>query len=140
MNNSLHFRGNSYGKGTVVKIYERHQDKFKFYSNLVFEGYDSKISLYNFKSLYNSWDVFYISKIQLEEYIEEIVEPHCGTQVCSSQKVEPNYIDGMASAWTWYIIIMLFGILLKGVISTVIVCVLASIVFFTWRRNKINGE
>ena len=57
-----------------------------------------------------------------------------------SNKIEPKYIEGIISAWIWYILIMFFGVLLKGAVTTIIVWTLASIIFFNWRRKKINGE
>lgn len=140
MSNYFYFRGNNYGKGTIVKIYEEHKEKFKFYSNLIFEKYDKESGLYLFKSPYNHWEIFNISKNQIEEYIEEVVKPCCVAQVDMSTKVNPDYIEGMSSAWIWYILIMFFGLFLKGPINVVSTWVLASIVFFTWRHKKINGE
>lgn len=140
MSNYFYFRGNNYGKGTVVKIYEEHKEKFKFYSNLIFEKYDTESELYLFKSLYNCWEIFIIPKNQMEEYIEEIVKPYTTDQVNMSIKVDPNYIEGIFSAWIWYILTMVFGFFLKGSINVVSTWILASIVFFSWRHKKMNGE
>lgn len=140
MSNYFYFRGNNYGKGTIVKIYEEHKEKFKFYSNLIFEKYDKESGLYLFKSPYNRWENFNVSKDQIEEYIKEIVKPCCITQADTRQKVDPDYVEGMASAWIWYILIMVFGLFLKGPVSVIGIWTLASVVFFSWRHKKMNGE
>lgn len=135
------FQGNNYGKGTVIKIYEKHQDEFKFYSTLVFEGCDNQNGVCYFRALCNSWDRFEILECQLSEYIEMIIEAYdiC-IQTKPSPKVSEDYIEGIASAWIWYILIMIFGLFLKGPINMIGTWILASIIFFSWRHKKMNGE
>lgn len=141
MNNYFCFKNNKYGKGTVVQVREECKEKFKFYSHLVFEEYDNKNKLYCFKSLYDKWDSFEIPRSQIAEYIEQIAKPQYNiAQNDSPNKVNPNYIEGIVSAWIWYILIMIFGLFLKGPILTITVWTIASIMFFSWRHKKINGE
>lgn len=141
MGNHFYFKNNNYGKGTVVKVYEKHQEKFKFYSNLVFEECDNQNNLCYFRSLYNNWDSFSIPQNQLEEYVEDIIEPHnCMIRADALNKANPKYIEGITSGWIWYILIMIFGLFLKGPINMILTWTVASIIFFSWRYKKINGE
>lgn len=46
-------------------------------------------------------------------------------------------IDGMSVGWTWYITLMLISLIFKDAIG---LWVFISIVFFSWRSEKINKE
>lgn len=140
MNNYFCFKHNVYGKGTIVQMHEEYKEKFGFCSYLVFEEYDVENDLYRFRTLHDRWTSFNIYKNHLEEYIKEIVEAQIITEETPfTYKVDPNYVDGIASAWIWYIIVMFFGLFLQGTASVITVWVLASIIFFSWRRKKMNG-
>lgn len=140
MKNYFVFEGENYFTGTVVQIYAEHKDKFKFYSNIIFEEYDEENDLCTFKSLYSSWDRFYIPYNKLGEYIEKIVEPYYLIPDVNGHKIKEDCVEGIISAWIWYILIMIFGLFLKGTITMVGIWIIASVVFFTWRYNKMNGE
>ena len=140
MNNYFNFKGNIYGEGTVVQIAEEYKKEFKFYSNISFKKYDNVNDVYHFGSLYNNWENFYIPRNRLQIYIEKISEPHRVVSQVSSSKVNEDYVEGIVSAWVWYIVIMFFGLFLKGLLNVVGVWILASIIFFTWRHKKMNGR
>ena len=136
----FNFQENNYGTGTVVQIYEKYRGRFKFYSHLVFEGCNNEKNCYSFRSLYNKWDTFDITEEQLKIYVERVVEPHSVfIDVQVTPKRDPKHIEGIISAWAWYILVMFFGLFLIGPISKIIVWVLASAIFFNWRHKKING-
>lgn len=140
MNGMLLFQNKLYAQGTVVKIYEKYKEKFKFNSYIVFVKYDSQNKLYCFTSLHNSWDTFHIPQDQLYVYIECIFAPCFTNKLETCSKAKPQYIEGIVSAWIWYILIMVFALFLAGVENVIMVWILASVVFFNWRRRKINGE
>lgn len=141
MSNYFYFKGNNYGNGTVVQIYEKKKKEFKFYSYLIFEEYDNNNEMCRFRSPYNRWESFNISKNQLQEYIEKITEPYeVVVKVDSHPKVNQEHVEGIVDAWLWYILIMFFGIFLKGIVNVIGVWILASVVFFSWRHKKMNGE
>ncbi len=140
MSNYFCFQGKQYSQGTVVKVCENHKDKFRFYSYLVFESHDITNNIYSFRSLYNTWDIFNISTEQLNEYIEEVVVHNVSNQVDMYSKVDPKYIEGIVSAWIWYITAMIFGLFLQNITSMIGIWITASVIFFSWRRQKINGE
>lgn len=138
---SFNFKGNKYAQGTVVKIVEKHQNEFKFNSNLVFEKYDENNGLLYFRTLYSNWDQFCIGKNKVEEYISTVVSPVVIASECKfSPKTNEEYVDGIVSAWIWYIIIMVFGLFLQGWTNVIIIWVLSSVIFFSWRHKKMNGE
>ena len=135
----FYFKGQQYAEKTIVKIYENQKNNFGFYSHLVFNGYDDKTKLYHFCSLHDCWKQFVMTENQLEESIEK-VDVSYTPQINTEPKVQQNHIEGIVSAWIWYILIMFFGLFLKGPLSVLVVWILASVIFFTWRYKKINGE
>lgn len=140
MNNCFYFKGSNYGRGTVVQIYEKKKGEFKFYSYLIFEECDNN-NLCRFRSPYNNWEHFNISTNQLQEYIEAITEPHAViVNAGSYPQVNQEYVEGIVDAWIWYILVMFLGLFLKGIVNVLGVWILASIVFFSWRHKKMNGE
>ena len=141
MKNYFEYKGRKYYKGTIVQIYEKDRINFGFYNMLRFTGCDNDNSICYFSSLYDLWHQYSIPDNQLETCIEIIAVP-CGLEIQENQdiKVDPKYIDGIVSAWIWYILAMIFGLFLKGPINTIGTWVLASIVFFGWRRKKMKGE
>lgn len=140
MLNYFYFKENIYGNGTVIQVTEKYKEKFKFNLNVVFEKYDEKNELVYFRSLYNNWDNFSVTTDQLNECIDKVVEPRSIViQTNSHKKIEEQYIDGIVSAWMLYIIVMFFGMFLKGALNVIVAWTLASVIFFRWRHNKING-
>lgn len=134
------FKGHNYGVGTVVKVCQKHQDKFDFYSYVIFDKCNFENETYRFRSRCSVWDRYDIPKDKLEEYIEQITQPcEIDNQVCFSPKVEEDYIEGIASAWIWYILIMIGAIFLKGIGNMLGVWIIASVIFFSWRSKKKNG-
>ena len=134
----FYFNGQQYAEKTVVKIYENKKNNFKFCSYLTFIGHDDKTKLYYFCSLYDCWIQFVMTEEQLKACIEEISTPYV-LQVSTAPIMQPDNIDGIVSAWIWYIIIMVFGLFLKEPLNVFGVWILASVIFFTWRHRKMNG-
>ena len=134
------FHGKSYSKGTIVKIAEHHKDKFGFYSYVIFDSHDTTNNTYCFKSLYNAWDIFRISEDQLNICIEAVEANSICNQDDVDSTVNPKYIEGIISAWIWYIVAMISGLFLQNISNVIGVWVIASVIFFNWRRKKINGE
>lgn len=140
MSKHFNFNGKMYGTGTVVLINENYRKDFGFYSRLVFDRYDEEKGLYFFTSLSRHWDMFGMNDFQIEECIETIVKPYgVIVQIDPTPVVDPDNIEGIVSAWIWYIIIMCLGFFLKDIIDQIIVWALASIIFFSWRHKKMNG-
>ena len=133
------YKGKQYFVGTIIKIHPEMRDKFNFYAMLRFIKYDSISQLCYFTSLYDSWKSYIIPEKQLNKYIEAIV--HSGDLVDDTmycQNNNPNYIEGIVDAWIWYIISMLFSCMLNGFHNVICAWILASIIFFSWRRKKIK--
>lgn len=139
MNDYFCFKGNICGKGSVIQLYEEYEKDFNFHSNLVFEKYNSKTNTCCFHSLYSCWDKYEVPLNQVECIIKDIIPVPNGISEEPSTKVQEKYVEGIVSAWIWYIAIMFFGLLLQGPINIILTWLIASIVFFSWRRKKING-
>ena len=137
----FNFKGKKYGAGTIIKIYKNAEKYFKFNSMLKFKRYNSNENLYCFTSLYDTWQEYKMTDIQLNVYIENVVK-ECiwETSYRETETIDPKYIDGILSAWIWYIIIMFFALFLNGIGNKIITLVIISIIFWSWRKKKINGE
>ena len=139
-NNYFYFNKKKYYAGTIVKIKEESQQYVGFLSTLQFINCDVENDLYNFVSLHDKWKRYVLTKKQLESYIEYVTKSYVDTmQYNQTNKIDPKYIDGIVSAWIWYILIMVFALFLKGIVNTVVLWLISTVVFLNWRHNKING-
>ena len=130
-----------YGCGTIVKIYNEKTEQFNYCSNMIFKGYNyNNDKLYHFGSLYDKWDNYCMTQSELQVYIEQIknanylIEPQD-----NFKRIHPSNLDGIVAAWTWYILVMVFAIFVKGTGNIIIIWVIASYIFWTWRNKKMNG-
>lgn len=136
------FRCSSYGIGTIVRIHANEQNKFNYNTMLCFKGIDHKNGLYRFESLYDNWQSYCLTEEEIAQYIVEIIQP-CGTnniEISENKKADQDYIEGMLSAWIWYILIMIGAMFIKGFINIIGLQIAASIIFWSWRLKKIKGE
>lgn len=138
MNNYFYFNGHVYESGTIVQLREECRQNFHYHSYLIFDTYDSKTQTYNFHSLYNCWDKCQIPARQFNHVIKSVT-PSNSFNNQSSYKIEEKYVNGIVSAWIWYILIMLLGLFLKGPDNVILTWVAASVIFFTWRYRQMNG-
>lgn len=137
----FYFNGEQYGNGTIVKIHQDKRDRFDYYTNIIFKGYNyNDDNLYHFGSLYDKWKDYCITQDELYLYIEKI-EKACSSLPLQNafEKIHPSNIEGIVAAWMWYIFIMIFAVFINGIISTIITWVIASYIFWKWRNKKING-
>lgn len=123
--------------GTVVNIKEMQKQYFGFHSILRFVEYNEFDNFYYFSSLYNEWEIYKLSKEQINMCFENVVEE--GAVELDDGKIKPEYIDGIVSAWIWYILIILFALCLKNIGQVVMTLLFSTIIFFHWRHKKING-
>ena len=139
MENLFLYKGKVYESGAIVKIKEGKEDQFDFCSVLVFDRYDVESKYCVFHCIYDGWRVYNIHVLDLEIVIDSVVPAYSSTKKKSRYKVEEKYIEGIVSAWIWYILAMLLGVVAKGIDNQILVWTAASFVFFTWRRQKLNG-
>ena len=132
------FNGSIYYPGTIVKIKEEYRQFVGFSAVLKFTGYIVEEKVYCFSSLYDVWGVYKMSSKQISEYVEAVLSE--GTIEDKSKRRDPRYIDGIVSAWIWYIFAMLFFSLAKDPADVIIGWGLATFIFFRWRHNKIKEE
>lgn len=134
------YHNKKYYRKTVVKIHDGECHNFGFYTTMIFNGYDIERNLYCFVSPCNSWDKYYMTDCQITACIKEIIQPCCDPCLQNErEKVDLKYVDGMLAAWIWYILIMCFGLFLNGIVNVLIVWTVASVIFFSWRKKKMNG-
>lgn len=131
------FNHKIYYAGTVVTIHSEYQQNFKFHSTLKFVGYEACNRMYCFSVLYDNWTIYRLSSEQINIYIASVLKE--GDDVSEDTRIDTKYIDGIVSAWIWYIFIMLFALILQGAASVATVWIIATIIFFSWRHNKIKG-
>lgn len=140
MRDDFCFKGKLYGKGAVVEVYEEEKENFKFNSILIFEKYDEANKICHFHSLHDYWEKHIIPVEQLENVIFNVVPAYGSGTKRNSKKIQEKYIEGIVSAWIWYLLIMFLAIFLNGLGNVILTWLTASIVFFSWRHKKMNGE
>jgi hypothetical protein len=131
------FNDKHYYAGTVVKIKEEWKQCLGFNSMLQFTGYMVEEKLYYFTALHDNWEIYRLSKDEMYKYIECVLK--VGVIKENDRRVEPKYIEGIVSAWIWYILAMIFAIFLKGAENVIMTWGLATFIFFNWRNRKIKG-
>ena len=131
------FNDKIYYVGTIVKINETYQKYIGFNSVLKFIGYNVDTKVYLFSSLLNNWDIYDLSYEQIELYVDEILKE--AKNCLEKTNCNPEYIDGILSAWIWYILFMFFALFLNGIFNVLAVWCVATFIFFSWRNNKIKG-
>jgi hypothetical protein len=92
---------------------------------------------YCFTALHDNWEIYRLSRDEIYKYIECVLK--VGVIKENDRKVEPKYIEGIVSAWIWYILVMFFAIFLKGAENVIMTWGLATFIFFNWRNRKIKG-
>lgn len=137
-NDCFIFNGKLYYVGTMVQIKESQREKFRFNSRLVFKKYDSENCTCYFASPYDIWEQYPIFAPQLSMYIESILR--ASAPPVTEKKVQMKYIDGIVSAWIWYILLMLFACILKDASTVVFAWLVISFIFFRWLHDKRQGK
>ena len=131
------YNGKQYFIGTIIEINTTYQSYCGFHSKLQFQGYNTIDNLYYFSSLYDSWEIYKFSYSQVSLYIEKILITE--SLRFNNKTTKSEYIDGIISAWIWYILIMIGALFFKGIGNILITWIFTSWIFFTWRYKKING-
>ena len=131
------FNGKIYYVGTIIRIKEEYKQYVGFNSILKFSGYIIDENVYCFSSLQDKWKIYKIPSNQIAQYIENILSE--GVIEDADKRIDPKYIDGIVSAWIWYILVMFFAVFVKEPGNTITVWILATFIFFRWRHIKIKG-
>ena len=132
------FNKNKYYTGTIIEIQNDKKEFFSFNKTLKFSRYDNYCNAYCFTSLHDIWTEYKIQAENIELYINKIlVEVKKDEDNCN--KTNPQYIDGIIVAWSWYVILMFFSLCLSGVSTKILALIGTTVVFFNWRNKKING-
>ena len=133
----LIFNNKYYYYGTIVKLKTESQCSFGFNVTLRFIGYDEERKLYSFSTIQNGLKIYSLSYDEIMIHVSQIVNEV--TSPINDKHIDPNYIEGMFSAWIWYILIMIFAFFFKGIEKVMITWLIATLIFFSWRQNKIKG-
>lgn len=129
-----------YGIGTIIEIKKNKTYIYKFGTHLVFEGINDD-GTYCFRALYDKLLRFDLSQDDLNSHINNITKGTAITDLSENNMImNPNFIDGIVEAWTWYILIMCGAFFLNGFTNVIGLQVLASIIFWSWRAKKMKGE
>lgn len=136
--NYFDYKGKRHYIGTIVEIREESKKYCGFNSTLKFIGYNIDDDSYSFVTLYDAWRICKLSAEQISLYIKEIIVEGAPIQN-KNKKIESKYIEGIVSAWIWYILIMFFALFLKGIENTLLTWIAATFIFFRWRHIKMNG-
>ena len=131
------FNNGEHYVGTIVSINDAYKQNFRFNSILKFIGYSLEEDAYCFTTLQDNWNVYKLSEKQIRIYIKDILKE--GQTEFKNENIDPQYIDGIISAWIWYILIMFFAVFLRDVQNIIAVWLVATFIFFSWRHKKIKG-
>lgn len=134
------FKGQLYREGAIVQLHEECQEQFGFNTYLVFDKYEPENGIYRFHTLYDTWKQYNIPVTELKNVIENATPSYIDIKNKQYGKVQEKYIEGIVSAWIWYILIMFFALFAKDPGSKILTWIVASVIFFSWRRRKLNGE
>lgn len=129
--------GKIYYNGTVVKIKKEYIKYVGYNTVLKFAGYIIQEKMYCFSPMQNQFEIYKIPGEQIYNYIEEVLSE--GTIKKVYKRVDPKYVEGIVSAWIWYILIMFFAVFLKNIGDIITVWLLTTFIFFSWRHRKIKG-
>ena len=135
------FKGVRYPVGTIVKITEKEMKRVGADSPYVtilnhHENSNGTHSCLILRS-YDDWGVMQSGEIStffnnFEDVIEEIA-------LLPTKQLGNRYkdteVDAMLYGWIYYILVMLVSVLFNGFIY---IWIIASIVFWTWRKRKLN--
>ena len=139
--NYFEFKGKQYPVGAVVKITEKEMKSVgaDYPYVTILNHYVNPNGTHSclISRSYNDWGVIKSCEIEtffnnFEDVIEEVVLlpiAHTGNRYKDTE------VDAMLYGWIYYILIMLVSVLFKGFIF---IWIIASIVFWTWRKRKLN--
>ena len=132
------FKDLPYYAGTIVEVDQKWKQNFRFNTVLKFIGYNKNEDTYCFITLHDNWTIYRLSNAQVSLYINRILK-EVVYKPDNNNDMDPKYIDGIVSAWTWYIIIMLFAFFVYGIVNKICIWIVATFIFFNWRHKKIKG-
>ena len=131
------FNGKKYYTGTIIETNEDLRQFINSNLKLQYIGYKTKEKTYYFSSVYDIWKIYKVPKEQLSRYIKNVL--YEGEIKNVNYMIEPKYIEGIVSAWIWYILIMFFAFFFNKITYVIITWCLATFIFFNWRSKKIKG-
>lgn len=127
------FNGGKYHTGTVFIITHCNYKPIK----AVFICYDTTYEKYTYKLMKDN-QTWHVSAKQFEKWIVSTTdEVDKSVRIPQVKYLKDSQVIGMPVGWLWYIVLMLFGVIVKGCI---IWWIFISVVFFSWRRKKMNKE
>ena len=131
------FHGRLYYPGTIVEIRDEYQKDFHFRTVLKFIDCVSEEGTYCFVSIYDNFEMYTLYDAQIDLYIKTILKE--GLIETPNKHMSDRNIEGIVSAWMWYVLIMWFALFFQGLENTMVTWVVATLVFFSWRNKKIKG-
>ena len=145
MVNYFVYNDQKYYSGTIINVFRNNKctgESTK--SEAVFLGYytvqDKYVLMCKNRLHFVPKNLFYTMIIDVtnemnEKYVswaDEYNKKHAPKKKTFNDELN---VDGMLVAWVWYIIVMLFAVFLN---DRIFAWILASIVFFNYRKNKLE--
>ena len=130
--NYFEYNGKKYYTGAVLLIHYRDKKN----TEATFVCYDIDNSRFVLKV--NNHKLYAPDKWFWEVYFIDITNKIDTNVRFPVKKRRPELeIDGMLNGWAWYIVLMLLSAFFKDAVG---LWAFISLVFFTWRSDKINKE
>lgn len=136
---SFNYKGNIYYSGTIIKIYNDKANKFNFNKYLQFSEFDNIKNKYKFYTLYDCWTIFYLSKEELEVYIESVINTQSSDD-SDIVELKLKDIDNIVPVLTWFILILIGSLFINGIINKIFIQIIAVCFFTIWIKNKKKGR
>lgn len=131
------YNGVKYPSGTQIKILRFPYGNQRIYDLAYFIYYNTESGTVWYKMAYTGQNRGYSMKEFMKQFdgvtgkIDPSIHPPQVKQLKDSQ------VPSVMIGWLWYIVIMGVSVIFNGAIG---IWIIASIVFFSWRKKKIEEE
>ena len=141
------YKGKAYGAGTGIKLKQEYINTYLYNGYRIWQyAYLSNINYKENKYMFNKYKTypysesqgcvsyFSISQSELDNVIEEIIEPK-PVNVSRAKPKNDGEVEGMGILWTIYIAVMVASLIFR---EFYIIWIAASVFFFKLRKEILN--
>ena len=133
------YNNNKYAYGTIILLKRFDyilNDHYPYEATFCFHVVDKDQYVCKIKNMYCYYTSteFYNKLIEVTNKTDDEYISFINKRFNVRKKELSN--DGMLIAWIWYVFIMAIAIIFKDMVS---IWILASIIFFSYRKNKLKG-
>ena len=135
--NYFEYNGVRYLSGTQIKILRFPYNDQSVYDLAYFVYYNTESDTVWYRMAFTGQNRGCPMKNFMEYFIEATGKHDPAIHSPQRKRLKDSQIPGIMIGWLWYIFIMAITIIFKEAIG---IWIIASVVFFNWRKNKIEKE